>query len=273
VSYRGRSIDTITTWCPHSTWADITGLKGGFSTARNSGARISVALPALPHSHSGLKNPQNWKLAANGSFDGYYAQFAKKLEASGRTNVICRAAGWECNDRSRPWYCGTDPGAFKATFARIARIVRQYNPTVLIAWCNMKKGAHQGSIMDYYPGDGSVDMICVNYYDGWPALNTQAIWNSQYYREHQGGPWGIGAWIQEAKSRRKLFSCSEWGISVGVSAGATDNPLYIENMHETFTSNTSVLAYENYFNQKDQHALTPTNVNPKASAKYRQLWG
>ena len=43
--------------------------------------------------------------------------------------------------------------------------------------------------------------------------------------------------------------------------------------HETFTANGSVLAYENYFNQKDRHALTPTNVNPKASAKYRQLWG
>ena len=230
-------------------------------------------MPALPHATSGTRSPQNWKNAANGTYNGYYTQFAKNLASSGRTSMIVRAAGWECNDRSRPWYCGTDPGAFKATFAHIARIVRRYNPTVLIEWNNIKKGAQPGSIMDYYPGDEYVDIIGVNYYDGWPALNTQSIWNSQFDREHQGGPWGIGAWMQEARSRRKLFSCSEWGISVGASVGATDNPLYIENMHQTFSSNLAIVAYENYFNQKERHQLTPSLANPKSSAKYKQLWG
>ena len=271
--YRGHPIDTITTWCPHNDWSEIMGLKGGFRTAKGSGARISLALAALPRSHSGLLYPENWKRAAKGDYDTYYRTFASNLKNSGVTNVICRVAGWECNGRTRPWYCGTDKEAFKATFRRMARIVREYNPTVLIEWCNLKKGAQPGSIMDYYPGDDVVDIIGVNYYDGWPALNTQAIWDAQYYADYKGGPWGIGAWIEEVKRHPgKLFSCSEWAISVGISIGATDNALYIENMHQTFTDNAPFIAYENYFNQKPRHQLTPANVNPLSSAKYKQLW-
>ena len=28
-AYRGRAIETITTWCPHNNWSEIVGLKGG----------------------------------------------------------------------------------------------------------------------------------------------------------------------------------------------------------------------------------------------------
>lgn len=271
-AYRGRAIDTITTWCPHDTWTDIVSLKGGFATARRSGARISLALPALPRSHNGTTSPQNWKNAANGTYDGYYTEFAKKLAASGPTDVIVRAAGWECNDRGRPWFCATDSGAFKATFARIARIVRQWNPTALIEWNNIKKGAQPDSILNYYPGDDVCDIVGVNYYDGWPPLSSQSVWDSQFYAEapRKGGPWGIGAWAEFARSRGKRFSLSEWGINAG-RYSCVDNPLYIENMHDFF-STTSWLAYENYFNQKNYHQLTPTDVNPKSSAKYKQLW-
>ena len=62
------------------------------------------------------------------------------------------------------------------------------------------------------------------------------------------------------------------GISVGISC-ATDNPLYIENMHETFSAHAADIAYENYFNQKPRHQFTPSNVNPKSAQKYKQLWG
>jgi hypothetical protein len=270
-SIRRRPLDTITCWCQHDTWSQVVGLKGGFVTAKKSGARVSLAVAPLPRSHDGSKNKGNWKLAANGSFDGYYTEFAKKLASSGTQNAIVRI-GWESNGKSRPWFCGTDAAAFKTTWQRIASILRRYNPSVKTEWSSIKKGAQPGSILDYYPGDQYVDIVGVNYYDGWPALSTQSAWDSQYNASYKGGPYGLGAWYQFARSRGKQLACSEWGINAG-RYGCIDNPLYIENMHDFFMRNSSGIAYENYFNQKSYHQINPGTRNPKASAKYRQLWG
>ncbi|MGD9868503.1 MAG: hypothetical protein AB7I59_12570 [Geminicoccaceae bacterium] len=270
-AFRGRPLDTITCWCQHDNWSQVVGLKGGFVTAKKSGARVSLAIAPLPRSHDGKKNKGNWKLAANGSFDGYYSQFAQKLASSGAKNPIVRI-GWEINGKSRPWFCGTDAEAFKATWQRIAGILRRYNPGVQTEWSNIKKGAQPGSILNYYPGDQYVDIVGVNYYDGWPALSTQSAWNSQYDADYKGGPYGLGAWYQFARSRGKQLACSEWGINAG-RYGCIDNPLYIENMHGFFARNSGAVAYENYFNQKSYHQIMPGTRNPKASAKYRQLWG
>lgn len=270
-TYRGRQIDTITCWCPHATWSDIVSLKGGFTTARGSGARVCCAMRLLPRSHDARIYPANFRLAASGTYDGYYIQYAQRLAATGLTNVICRI-GWETNGISRPDFCKVDGEAFKATWQRIATILRQYNPTILTEWNNIKKGAQAANIMNYYPGDAYVDVFGVNYYDGWPPLNTQAIWDTQFYATYKSGPWGLGAWAAEARGRGKLFACSEWGINAG-RYNCTDNPFYIESMHQFFIDNMDIMAYENYFNQRSYHQLTPSDLNPLSSAKYKQLWG
>ena len=159
-----------------------------------------------------------------------------------------------------------------ASSTNIATILREADPTIRTEWCNIKKGGQPGSIMNYYPGDDYVDIFGVNYYDGWPPLSTQAIWDSQYYADYKGGPWGIGAWAAEARRRGKKIACSEWGINAG-RYDCADNPLYIENMHQFFSANADILAYENYFNQKGYHQLTPNDLNPRSSARYKQLWG
>ena len=95
--------------------------------------------------------------------------------------------------------------------------------------------------------------------------------DSQFFAEVNNGPWGIGAWCEFARSRRKLFSFFEWGINAG-RYQCVDNPLYIENMHGFFSDNPMIV-YENYFNQNGYHQLTPSDLNPKSSQKYKQLWG
>jgi hypothetical protein len=80
-SYRGRKCDTYTLWCKHETWSDITSLIGNLSNLTKLPGRISYGLAPLPKSHSILKNSGNYKLAAKGSFDVYYTQFAQKLAA------------------------------------------------------------------------------------------------------------------------------------------------------------------------------------------------
>lgn len=270
-SYRRRKADCYTIWCQRDSWSDIVSLKGGFSTVKKLPGRISLAIAPLPTPLSAVTNPGNWQLAAKGAFDGYYTLFAQKLAASGRTDMIVRI-GWETN-RKFPWYAGADPAGFKDTFKRIADILRRYNPTVSTEWCNVKKGNQQGSVLEQYPGDDAVDIIGVDYYDGWPALNTEAIWAQQFNATYAGGPWGIGAWLAFAKSRGKKLACAEWGISVGEAPGTTDNPVYIKKMFEFFSANAAYIAYENYFNQKSRHQIAPGTVNPKASAMYLSLWG
>lgn len=268
--FRNRKADTITLWGPRKSWSAAVQLPGGLGS-KSKAARLSLGFAVLPDTHSAVRQPGNWKLAAKGSFDGYYTQYARNLAASGRKNLIVRI-GWETN-RKFPWYGGADPQGFKDTFKRVADILRRHNPSLQTEWCNIKKGSQKGSVLTLYPGDDAVDIISCDYYDGWPALNTEKIWDQQYNSTHSGGPWGIGSWLSFARSRGKKFACPEWGISTENGPGTKDNPLYIRKMHEFFSRNAQYIAYENYFNQKSKHQLTPSHVNPKASAEYRRLWG
>lgn len=267
--YRGRKVDTVTCWCPRGSWSSM--VQVPYSLMRSSPARFSIGMAVLPDTHSAVRNPGNWRLAARGAFDQYYNQFARNLAATGRRDSIVRI-GWEIN-REFPWYGGSDPQGFKDTFRRVADILRKYNSSVQIEWCNIKKGSQRGSVLSLYPGDDAVDIVSVDYYDGWPANNTQQIWNSMYNAEYNGGPWGIGSWLDFARSRGKKLAVPEWGIMIGNGPGTKDNPFYIQKMYEFFSRNRAWLAYENYFNQKRQHQLTPQNVNPRSAAMYRSLWG
>lgn len=271
-AYRGRLADIYTIWSRRANWGEITDIgASGFSAVRKRQGRISYGLAMLPETHHAGKNPGNWRLAAKGSFDRYYDSVAKQLGASGVKDLVVRI-GWESNDRSSPWFGGSDPENFKATFRRIAEIMRRSNPTCAIEWCNVKDGAQAGSIETLYPGDGWVDIIGVNYYDGYPAINTESAWAAEYKAKFRGGPRGIGAWLDYARSRGKKFAVSEWGIWRG-RPGTTDSSLYIRKMYEFFRSCGADLAYENYFNQIAKHQINPANLNPKASAEYRRLWG
>jgi Glycosyl hydrolase family 26 len=269
--FRGRKADLYTIWGAYKTWGDVPNLSGGFSAVKNMPGRISLAIAMLPASQSGLKDGNNWTLAARGAFDQYYVQHARNLANSGRKNLVLRI-GWETN-HTFPWFGGTNPQGFKDTFKRIADIQRKYNPTILTEWCNVKDGKQPGSVLTMYPGDDAVDIIGVDYYDNWPALNTVEIWNREHYATFRGGPKGIGAWMNFAKSRGKKLSCPEWGLSVGTSPGTKDNPVYIQQMHDFFARNSANFAYENYFNQKPQHQIMPSNLHPQAAAAYLRQWG
>lgn len=270
-AYRNRLCDTVTLWCKFDSWDTILNFNGGIKSVKSKPERISIAIAPLPKTLHAVTTPGVWALAASGAFDYYYAEWARRLQATGRTDVIVRV-GWEIN-RKFPWFAGADPANYILTHRRIVYYLRLYNPTVSIEWCNVKKGNQTGSVLDLYPGNDWVDIIGVDYYDVGPPLNDETIWNAQYMRLYKGGPWGIGAWLQFAKANGKPLACAEWGIRVGATPANIDNAFYIRKMFEFFSANASYIAYENYFNQKAEHQLTPANVNPLASAEYLRLWG
>jgi hypothetical protein len=240
----------------------------------------------LPETHSAVTTPGIWARAASGELDSWYDLWAKTLASEMKIragkglnpNVIVRV-GWEHSD-DRPWFSGPDPENFVKTFRKIVDMIREYNgknnglTTVAIDWRNLKRGQQVDSILDHYPGSAYVDIISVDYYDCWPALNDDTIWNTQYLRTFRGGPWGIGKWLEFTKSEGKLFACPEWAIKVGSSKGLSkDIPYYIRKMYEFFKTNAQYIAYENYFNQKPIHQFAPPDLNPLAANEYLKWWG
>lgn len=270
-AFRRRLADTYTIWSPRQTWGDVVNLsKGGFATARKLPGRISFGLAMLPQTNHAAVDPYNWTRAARGDFDVYYKSVAQQVADSGVQNVVFRI-GWESNHDSWPWYAGSDPAGFKKTFQRYAAILRAKNPSCLIEWCNVKDGSQPFSVLELYPGDAAVDIIGVNHYDGYPAINSDAIWAEALGRTRYGGPRGLGKWLEFARGRGKKFAVSEWGIWLG-RPDCKDSAVYIRKMYEFFRGCGSDLAYENYFNQIAKHQINPPDLHPVAAAEYRRLW-
>lgn len=271
--YRNRLHDTLTTWTTFTTWDSIVSINTNWKNLKKRPERLSIGMSMLPKPLASTVTPGVWQLAAQGVYDYYYDAFARNLAASAKANLIVRV-GWEHN-HTFPWFSGPDPENYKITFRKIVGFIRLHNPDVLIDWCGTKGGKQTDSIINHYPGNDVVDIISRDFYDVWPALNNQEIWDASYMKyKKNGSPLGLGAWYKFARDNGKLFGCPEWGIRVGETNGASiDNPFYIGKMFEFFTINWSTIAYENYFNQKTESVLTPSTVNPLASAEYLRLWG
>ena len=102
-----------------------------------------------------------------------------------------------------------------------------------------------------YLGDDVVDLWGVHYYDSGPIMNTQPRWDAAYRRTFNGGPWGLGTWLQAAATpveqggHGKRLAVSEWGIwqRGGQTAAAADDPVYVHNMWQFFQANAPTIAY------------------------------
>jgi hypothetical protein len=99
-----------------------------------------IMFEMLSASYDSNKSLNDMNQAASGAYDATYAQMAQAMANSVEPIVSCRI-GWEMNGDWYPWsaYNGNaanaTPANYIATFQRIARIVRQYNPDTLIEWC------------------------------------------------------------------------------------------------------------------------------------------
>jgi hypothetical protein len=148
-----------------------------------------------------------------------------------------------------------------------------------IEWTSSKKTSNKAlHVMNLYPGDDVVDLMGVHYFDAWPLKNTQDIWNQYYNITYNGAPWGIGAWLAEARKHHKKLGVAEWGIKrlPGQSAAQADDQVYMHNMYQFFKNNASDIAYEAYFNGntgEGDSGLCPGKLFPKATAAYKLDWG
>jgi hypothetical protein len=269
-SWRGRPLDNSGTWPNRETWDVIANPDVyGAVTALASYKQIWIGLAMLPEQDA----TANFAQCATGAYDQYYKTYGENLKKLNRDNAIIRL-GWEANGDWFKWSIGSDIDNYKACFRKEVAAIKSTAPNVLIDW-NMNKDSHLGgtlSVADAYPGDDMVDIVGVDFYDNWPAYPNQAAWDADYNVTQNGGPRGLGTWLEFAKAHNKKLSLPEWGMNTGTGGGA-DDTYFMQAMYNFFSSNYQNIAYETYFNLQDQSFMIyPAGINPQSSALYQQLW-
>lgn len=209
-----------------------------------------------------------------GKFDGYFKDIGKALKSHGLGDAIIRL-GWEANGSGFPWFAGKQPDAYKSCFKRQVKNLKSQAPGLKIEWTMRKDSGLGYSVEKIYPGNDVVDIVGVLYYDRWPNVHTESEWKASINEKKNGGPKGLATYLQFAKSHGKKLAVPEWAISDGHNdKSSKDNPFFIEKMFQFFKANAGSIAYETYFNcdPASAYKIYPSHYNPKASAKYQQLW-
>ncbi len=130
--------------------------------------------------------------------DDYLRNFARSAKDSG-VPVFLRFAS-EMNGDWTPYH--SDPAAYRAMFALVARVMHEEAPNVAMVWCPNE--IPEDTIPSYYPGEAAVDWVGVNFYSvpfndadrargaEWrnPADTLRFVYN-RYSRLH---PMMIGEW-------------------------------------------------------------------------------
>jgi len=272
--WRDRDVDVYLTWVNRGNWAEIRNpdIYGAISHYHGQPGQVSGGIGMLPENGAG-----NFADCADGDYDVYFRDVGTAMVAAGRGDAIIRL-GWEANGDWYVWSIGSgDPADYIACFRRQVAAIREAAPNILIEW-TMNKDSHTGSrsVADAYPGDDVVDIVGVDFYDWWPAYPDAAAWNVDLDSTQNGGPRGIGAWLDFAVSHGKQLALPEWGVADGGGGGGFDNPYYIERMYEFFSENAAHISYEAYFNcphgDPGVFMVCPESHNPSAGARYRSLY-
>ena len=275
---RGRALDAVNVFLGHTSFPSLVRQTTGMRAPK----RVPLMVASLPLLTSDTKG--QFAQCASGAFDGYFAQIGANLQKAGAQGTVVRL-GWEANigSDSHPWGVDTPDQVptYVACWRRAAAALKAGGPRLNIEWTNAKKTANTAlHVTAMYPGDDAVDLVGVHYYDSGPEKSTQATWDKYYNITFNGGPWGLGTWLQFAQSHGKRLGVGEWGLWLqgAMTAAQADDPVYIDNMYRFFKANAGSIAYETYFNaMPDQHTLCSGNgaptLFPNAAATYKKDWG
>lgn len=221
--------------------------------------------------------------AAAGAYDAQWTEGVKKT-ASLRPNATTYYRPFhEMNGDWYPWRvtAGQEEN-FKQAWIRYTNIVRANDPNgKMTIGYNANTAPGNATAEQMWPGDEYVDVIGVDFYDQWPTFSSQSVWDQNLNEEQNSSPRGLATWQAFAVRHGKPLAFPEWGLHRGDKNGAsTDNPLYIELMHNFFRTNAGSgpgqVLYDIYFNiDSDAGAvILPNAPNPNAASKYTALsWG
>jgi Glycosyl hydrolase family 26 len=225
-------------------------------------------LPCGAPSTQCATNAADYNLVATGGADGYYQTLAQNLVASGFGSSYIRL-GWEFNADWMGWgICNADGSGlsswasdFVPAFQNIVTSMRG------VAGANFKfiwnpidssnASCPGASLENFYPGDGYVDAVALDAYDGigaatatdadrfndlrsgvnaggWTAVTPAAI-NGQAFPGY-----GLDWLAAFGKEHGKQVSLPEWGLEgSGVDGGGGDDAYFITTMAAWIKANAS----------------------------------
>lgn len=251
-AWRGASLGVITGWIEWKNgWSGMYSYVSGTNprTLRGKSSNVSFG-------HGLFPKGGNLAACAAGEYDDEQREVATRLAANGVGDAEIRL-GWEASGDWFPWSAaGKSPEQWKSCFTRVAKAMKAGAPNLRIGWFMAKKG--RIDVRTIYPADAPITNIGVSHYD-----DSQARFG---YETYMGGPWGLRAFCEFARSKGKKFAIGEWGVG-----RSGDNPIYIQNMYEFFRDCGANLAHEAYFNAAE-HRLYPSTRSPRSAELYRRLF-
>jgi hypothetical protein len=245
------------------------------STWRGFRGKLNYGLSPLPDNGEGSLSS-----IAAGEQDRVWRKVARNLVAQDRGDSVVRV-GWESNLEDWRWQAtAANAGEYKAAFRRIVTTMRAEAPDLAFEFGVACGGGLAGSddrlapLTAVYPGDAYVDLVGCDTYDWWTTHATDDASWSKVLRPSSGP--GIEDVARFARQHGKGASYGEWGLAASHNGGGGgDNPYFIAAMHGFFQENRDVVAFESYFDEPAgyiQSSLYGAGQNPRASAKYAELW-
>lgn len=167
---------------------------------------------------------------------------------------------------------------FILAWRRFTGLQRSIFPAGKMTWCP-NSGASTGlDVRNAWPGNEWVDVVGVDYYNAYPAVNTRAAAIAQFNAtETNGAPKGIQKWWEYAQSKGKPFAIPEWATNGNPAdeGQGQDAPVWIEYFFEWLTTHDDV-EYECFYNDRSfgsgQYGFYPDTMSPLAAARYAALW-
>ena len=272
-SWRGKPVQVIAIWgdttAEEQTEISALGAVDGFD------GDLDVAVGALAEGES-------WERAAQGAYADRWRQAAKTIAAhrSGKPGTTYVRFAHELNGSWFDWKVTSgNLAAFKTAWRLYHDILAQEYPAAKLVF-SPNNGSHSDvPVSDIYPGDELVDVIGVDFYDGWPSVTSQEDWDKVLYATEKGDqPRGVGAWQRFAAAHGKPLSFPEWGLQKG------DHPAFIKAMHEFLSANAArpgdvagKVVYDVYFDIAhggNKGFMLTGSANPQSAQLYRSLqWG
>lgn len=286
--WRGRPVDgglTYPAYSDQNTRKDI--IDSGWCATLYNGfpGRIYYGMapfPSNPFYSEKNSDARLWGRLANGEFDDVIDGQASFLANNGRGNSVIRVA-WEWNGDWYSWHAGlAGVDRFKSGFRRIVQRFRAKSSNFRFvfevnAGTVLKGSSGLTALTLAYPGDDVVDIVGIDCYqfrgEGSPDGNF-----SRYLRS--GGSRGpmLDDVADFARQHGKGLGVFEWGVHG--TDGYGDRPDFIEGMWNWFVKNKDILTAESYFNEYESYikcslynSQNGAVQNPKAAAKYKELWG
>ena len=251
-SWRSTGLGVVSGWID---WKN--GWSGMYTYASGSSPRsLRSKSTNVSFGHALFPSGGSVSACASGAYDANHREVARRLSANGVGDAEIRL-GWEANGDWFPWTAAGKPAdQWKQCFTRAASAFMSMNGAFRIAWSMGKKG--RIDVRTIYPDGAPITNICLSHYDdAYDRFGTET---------YLGGPWGLQAWADFARSKGKKFCLGEWG-----TGREGDNPTYIQQMHDFLERNAGTIAHEAYFNTS-KYQLYPVGPNPKSSALYQQLF-